>query len=217
NDATGVTNVSFNTLANASSGTPAYSDFSAQSTMVNGGQSYELSVTVNAPNWFSTVSAMAWIDWNQNGIFESAEAYGLGSLATTFASAEAPTSGSPLSITVPLDALGGPTTMRIRAGTSAPGACGNLNSSEAEDYTLDVHPQVPCSGTPYPGNTTSSHIAPCFDSDFTLDVQYPSTDIGLSYQWQSSTGGPGGPFANNGLGTAATQVTSASVPTWYRV
>src|SRR5690606_3544804 len=115
NDATGVTNVSFNTLANASSGTPAYSDFSAQSTMVNGGQSYELSVTVNAPNWFTTVSAMAWIDWNRNGIFESTEAYNLGSIATTLGAAEGPTSGSPLNITVPLDALGGLTTMRIRA------------------------------------------------------------------------------------------------------
>ncbi len=216
-NATGVTNVTFNTISNTTTGDPAYSDFSAISTLVNGGQSYDLSVSVNAPTWFSTVYAKAWIDWNQNGIFDGSESYDLGTLATTLNPAEGPTSGSPLNITVPLDALGGLTTMRIRAGGSSPSACGNLTNSEAEDYTLNVHAQVPCSGTPYPGNTTSTHIAPCIDSDFTLDVEYPSTDIGLTYQWQSSTAGPGGPFANNGLGTAATQVTSASVPTWYRV
>ncbi len=217
NDATGITEVSFNTIANTSTGNPAYSNYTSQSTTVNGGDSYALSVSVNAPNLFSTVRVKAWIDWNQNGIFEASETYDLGSLATTLTAAAGPSSGSPLNIAVPLTALGGPTTMRVRAGASSPGACGNLNSSEAEDYTVNVHVQVPCSGTPYPGNTTSTHIAPCNGSNFTLGVEYPSTDVGLTYQWQSSTTGAGGPFGNNGLGTAATQVTNTYVHTWYRV
>ena len=217
NDATGVTDVTFNDISNTSAGDPAYSDYSALSTTVNGGQTYALSVSVNVPNWFSTVRVKAWIDWNQNGVFEGSESYDLGSLASTLGTAAGPSSASPLNITVPLTALGGPTTMRIRAGDGTPGACGNMSSSEAEDYTVNVHVQVPCSGTPYPGNTTSTHVAPCNGSNFTLGVEFPSTDVGLTYQWQSSTTGIGGPFANNGLGTAATQVTNASIHTWYRV
>ncbi|MGB6046758.1 MAG: GEVED domain-containing protein [Flavobacteriales bacterium] len=218
NDATGVTNVTFNTISNTSTGNPAYSDFSAQSTTVHGGQSYALSVSVNVPNWFSTVYVNAWIDWNQNGTFEASEAYDLGNLESGFGTAAGPSSGSPLNITVPLSALGGPTIMRVRAGNgSAPAACGNMNNSEAEDYTLNVQVQVPCSGAPYLGNTTASLTAPCPGTDFTLGFEYPVITSGVTYQWQSSTAGPGGPFADNGLGTASTQVTNTAVPTWYQV
>ncbi|MGB3526934.1 MAG: GEVED domain-containing protein, partial [Flavobacteriales bacterium] len=217
NDASGITNVTFNTIDNTSTAAPAYSDFSAQSTTVNGGETYALSVSVNVDFIFTTVRARAWIDWNKNGVFDASEMYDLGSLGSTLGTAAGPTSNSPLNITIPLTAAGGPTIMRVRAGDGTPGACGSMSSSEAEDYTLDVHIPIPCTGTPYLGNTTTTHVAPCIDSDFTLGVEYPSTDIGLTYQWQSSTSGAGGPFANNGLGTATTQVTSASVPTWYQV
>ncbi|MBZ0206316.1 MAG: hypothetical protein K8H89_08320, partial [Flavobacteriales bacterium] len=217
-DATGVTNVTFNTISNTSTGNPAYSDFSAQSTTVHGGQSYALSVSIAATGFFNVTGyAKAWIDWNQNGSFEASEAYDLGTVEASLGTASGITSASPLNITVPLSALGGSTIMRVRASGSVPSACGNMNNSEAEDYTLNVEVQVPCSGAPYLGNTTASLTAPCPGSDFTLDVEYPVISSGVTYQWQSSTAGPGGPFADNGLGTASTQVTNTAVPTWYQV
>jgi len=213
-DNTGLTNVMFNTIDNTSVGAPAYSDFSAQSTSVDQGASYPLSVRVNTDGGY-TVHVKAWIDWNQNGTFDGSEEYDLGS---AYGVADAAPSGSPNNIQVPLTALPGNTVMRVRVRyNSAPTACGNNTYSEAEDYTVNVQVQLPCSGTPYPGNTTASLTAPCPGADFTLEFQYPITGSGVTYQWQSSTTGAGGPFANNGLGTATTQVTNTAVPTWYQV
>ena len=221
--AAGITEVVFNEISNASVATPAYSNFTAQITNVVVGNSYQLSVKVVATGTLfgsPTNTAMAWIDWNQNGTFEASESYALGTLnAGLFGSeAEGYTSASPLNITVPGTALGGNTRMRVRTRRgSAPSACGNINHSEAEDYTVNVIVPVYCSGTPAPGLTTTSTAIPCPGIPFTLGMQNNSADLGLTYQWQSSTTGLAGSYANNGLGTAPTQVTSATVPTWYRV
>ncbi|MCB0758369.1 MAG: hypothetical protein KDC01_07910, partial [Flavobacteriales bacterium] len=219
----GITQVTFNTISNSSSSNPAYTDYTAQSTTVVKGSTYALSVTIVATSSFfgsSENTAMAWIDWDQDGTFSGSESYALGSLTSGSwsTSVEGLTSNSPLNITVPTSALTGTTRMRIRTRRgSAPSACGNTNNSEAEDYTIDVTASTNCSGTPNPGNTTVSDATPCPGNSVTLDFQNHSTDLGLSYQWQSSTTGAGGPFANNGLGTATTQVTTPSVATWYRV
>jgi lysyl endopeptidase len=155
-DNTGVTRVQFNTIDNISAGAPAYTDFTNISTSVTVGQSYNLSVRVNTDGNY-TVQTRAWIDWNQNCIFESGEEYILGSAANV---TNGLTSLSPLSITVPAGALTGQTTMRIRAvyGTTAiPAPCGNQNWSEAEDYTLIV--VTPCHNTvDYSGITINDYV-----------------------------------------------------------
>ncbi|MBX2983906.1 MAG: T9SS type A sorting domain-containing protein [Flavobacteriales bacterium] len=213
-DNTGVTNVTFNTINNSSSGAPAYTDYSTISTTVEQGSTHALSVRVNTDGNY-TANVKAWIDWNQNGTFDGSEDYDLGSATNV---SDAAPSGSPIMIQVPLSALPGNTIMRVRARyNSAPGACGNNNWSEAEDYLINVTPQVPCAGTPDPGSTTTTLTAPCPGVDFTLGFSNPISGSGVTYQWQSSTAGPGGPFGNNGLGTASTQVTNTAVPTWYQV
>ena len=216
--AAGITQVVFNTINNSSSSSPAYTDFTSISTSVTQGQGYNLSVTITATGLFATNTAKAWIDWNQDGTFAASEEYNLGTVTAGFGNTTAVTSSSPVSITVPLTAAPGNTRMRIRTQRGgAPAACGNTNNSEAEDYTVHVIALPVCSGTPAPGNTTVSTATPCLGGNFTLGTANPMTDLGLTFQWQSSTTGAGGPFANNGLGTAATQVTSTTVPTWYRV
>ncbi|MBS1569508.1 MAG: T9SS type A sorting domain-containing protein [Bacteroidetes bacterium] len=216
--AAGITLVSFNSINNSSSSSPAYSDFTSISTSVNPGQSYGLSVTITATGFFATNTARAWIDWNQDGTFAASEEYDLGTVTSGLGNVTDLTSNSPLNITVPLTATAGNTRMRIRTrrGT-APPACGNTNNSETEDYTINVVALPTCSGTPNPGNTTISDATPCPAGSFTLGTENPMIALGLTFQWQSSTSGPGGPYANNGLGTASTQITSATVPTWYRV
>ncbi len=113
-DDTGVLNVDFNTIINSSGGTAAYSDFTGIATDIEIGNPYTLTVNVNTEgNYY--VYAKAWIDWNQDCDFEDVgEEYDLGyalnSINTT-------TSISP-SITVPVTALLGSTTMRVRAAYS---------------------------------------------------------------------------------------------------
>jgi hypothetical protein len=144
NDPTGITSVTFGTISNISTGNPAYSDFTTQSTTVEQGGIYQLNVKVNTDgNW--TVNTKVWIDWNQNYIFEVGEEYSLGSALNT---TNGITSLSPLNITVPSGATLGETRMRIvsvESSNPAPLACGTQLYGEAEDYKLSI---IPPTGLP---------------------------------------------------------------------
>ncbi len=134
-DSTGITRVVFNTIDNTSASTPAYTDFTSLSTTVHTSQSYALSVRVNTGGNY-TVQTRAWIDWNQNCVFETGEVYDLG---TATNQTNGLTSNSPLSITVPANVLSGQSTMRVRTRYgSAPTPCDSNDWSEAEDYTMIV-------------------------------------------------------------------------------
>ena len=78
---------------------------------------------------------------------------------------------------------------------------------------FDMAAAPPCSGTPDPGNTVSSLEYACSGVDFTLSLQNFVPGTGITYQWQSSVTG-GEPWTD--MGTAATQVASQTVPTYYR-
>jgi hypothetical protein len=131
-----ITNVSLNTLTNNST-CDTLNQFSGYSfypaslvtTSIKGGLTYTISVTTNTSNIIS-----AWIDYNRNNVYEATEWY---QLATTSAANVAST----LSITIPGNALPGPTGMRIRSrGTGnpngAPDACTDFFSGESEDYEI---------------------------------------------------------------------------------
>lgn len=154
-DATGFTEVTFNTISNTSTGDPAYTDYTAISTTVNTGQSYDLGVQVNTAGNY-VVQAKAWIDWNQNCDFTDAgEEYDLGTASNI---ASGPTTLSPVSIAIPGGASLGNTVIRLRTtweDTGAPLPCGNQNYSETEDYTLEiVSPSAPPVASFTPSITT---------------------------------------------------------------
>lgn len=131
----GITFVQFNEIENPSSSSPYYSEFLNIYTTLEKGKTYSLSVRVNTVN-SSNYKVKAWIDWNQNCTFDTDEAYDLGSASY---GTDTLTSLSPLSITVPLNALEGYTVMRIRSrNTSAPNPCGAILNSETEDYLIKV-------------------------------------------------------------------------------
>jgi len=135
-DATGITNVSFNTINNASDGIPTFTDYSSISTTVLKGNSYELSVKVNTSGNYS-VFTRVWIDWNKDYFFGEDEMYNLGSCYNI---SNGTTSKSPLLITVPDTAASGVVRMRIRTvyNNSSPSPCAAYHFTEAEDYTLLV-------------------------------------------------------------------------------
>ena len=159
-DNTGITNVTFNTINNTTTGTAAYTN-TILSTSVNRTLSYNLSVRVNTfGNYRNRI--FAWVDWNQNGSFEEEEAYSLGDVVNQ---SNGLTPNSPLAIVVPENAILGTTKMRIRTfyvQTSTPpgilSPCSNWNYSEAEDYNIVVEaaPTLTWTGT---SNTQWSNAA----------------------------------------------------------
>lgn len=133
-----INNVSFNTINNPSptSVDNAYTDFTSVSTDVILGETYNLDVRVETDGAFTT-TARAWIDWNNNGTFESSEQYELGN---AFDVIDGSTDGSPLAIEVPTNAVIAATRMRIsnRYDTNASTPCQLNFDGEVEDYTINV-------------------------------------------------------------------------------
>ena len=135
NDDTAITLVKLNTIDNASEKMDGYTDYTAVSTNLNLGSSYDLEVQVKVVE-NSTVSTMVWIDWNQNCKFDDPEeSYDLGD---TEISSENPATRS---ITVPENALLGTTVMRVttkQKTIAGPYHCDTNFDGEVEDYSITV-------------------------------------------------------------------------------
>ncbi|MBC8084348.1 MAG: fibronectin type III domain-containing protein, partial [Hymenobacter sp.] len=101
------------------------------------GLAYQVSVTVTSASITSV-----WIDFNQSGTFEATEWTQISASGTAN---QAATAG----VTVPLNAVPGQTTMRVRSRTNgspngAPDACTNFFSGETEDYIVTIGPAPGC-------------------------------------------------------------------------
>ena len=144
---TSVTGVIFNTISNLSSGKSpgGYGNFTATVTNLNRNDTYPLTVKVNSAGNYPTQTRV-WIDWNQNCSFnDPGEQYTLGYAANV---TNGNTSNSPLSITVPVGAALGNTTMRVATkyvnsdDQGLPLPCLTGFDGEAEDYTINVQAQL---------------------------------------------------------------------------
>ncbi|MGC1471443.1 MAG: GEVED domain-containing protein [Psychroserpens sp.] len=137
-----INNVEFNTIDNSSDNTDnAYSDFTSVSTNLTLGEFYNLDVRVNTDGAFETVTR-AWIDWNNNGTFETSELYELGN---AFDVVDGSTDESPLAIEVPTNAVIAATRMRISTQyfdsdfpSDLPTPCKQGFDGEVEDYTINI-------------------------------------------------------------------------------
>lgn len=121
-----ITSVKFETINNTSTKTTGYSDFRAISTKVIKGNQYNLTTTVNTDG-NNSLNTIAWIDWNQNCVFDSNEKYNI--------------TGNNVAITVPENAETGNTTLRIStklASNGEPNSCELNFNGEVEDYTITV-------------------------------------------------------------------------------
>ncbi len=70
-----------------------------------------------------------------------------------------------------------------------------------DNVSVQEIPPVICTATPAPGATVSSSAFGCVGGTVDLNVANPSTDLGISYQWYSSTDG-GANWLANGPTTA---------------
>ena len=115
------------------SGHTSYSDYTAYSTQMQLGQSYNILVTNGEP--FATDVCGIWVDWNQDEDFNDA--------GETISVSGNPGYGPyEATITPPGSALAGETRMRIRIVDPGQGdtlsPCGPAWYGEVEDYTIEV-------------------------------------------------------------------------------
>ncbi|RLD39964.1 MAG: hypothetical protein DRI89_12970 [Bacteroidetes bacterium] len=135
---TSTTYVGINTLSKASAKPAAYSDYTAISTNLEVGSTHNLNVRVNTDGPY-TVHTKVWIDWNQDCDFDdTGETFDLGTATNV---TDGLTNLSPLSTSVPVDALIGSTIMRVSTKfNSDPTSCETAYDGEVEDYTINVLP-----------------------------------------------------------------------------
>ena len=137
-DNTGITYVSFNNIDNTSSATSTFVNTGITTDVCRGG-SYDLNVRVNTGGSY-TVLTKAWIDWNNNDVYEEAsEAYVLGYATNVTDGA----TDAPQTISVPSDAAISTVKMRvvvayIGPNGSYPTPCDNVAWGEIEDYSVVV-------------------------------------------------------------------------------
>jgi len=181
----GISTVTFNTLSNSTAcvapGHQVFNPAGANTTTVQQGSTYNLSVTTTADDIISV-----WIDYNHSGGFDTTE-WKQVTIASTM---NVP---STVSITIPLTALTGNTLMRIRSrfinnNNFASDACNTFGSGSSKDFLINIAPPSPCAGTPNPGNTLASASTVCPGSTVNLSLQNATPGLGISFQWYNSNG-----------------------------
>ncbi len=180
-----ITNVNFGGLNNSSAcSANAYADYVSvvPAANVTANTMPTLSVTF-AAGGSGNRYAVAWIDFNHNGLFETSERC----FANGVLGPASSTSGTAI---IPFAALPGLTRMRVRyyrsdVSLSSFNPCGAFAESETEDYSVNISAYV-CSGTPSAGTASGPSIS-CIGDSMTLNAT--GTYLGLNLQWQSSPPG----------------------------
>lgn len=170
-----ITNVTFAGINNSSScGTNGYTHYDSTANVLRGAV-YPISVSVDNGG---TENVAVWIDYNQNGVFDTTEfvAVGSGTGGVTFTN----------NITIPVSALPGLTTMRVRdrynTALENTDACGTYSYGETEDYLVNISASVACN--PPTAGTITGDSSACSGNTAALVVNGETP--GTSIQWQSS-------------------------------
>ncbi|PKH50546.1 hypothetical protein CXF68_07475 [Tenacibaculum sp. Bg11-29] len=158
--------VNFGEINNTSTKTTGYSDYKSITTEVIKGNKYTLKTSANTDG-NKTVKTFAWIDWNQNCLFDAEEQYDLGETINK----NGATSKSGLEITIPTTAFIGTTTLRVSSKLTSigdPKSCELNFNGEVEDYTITITPT-------YTFTNTTGHLSICNKAvnelSYTLDYK----------------------------------------------
>ncbi|NUY81878.1 hypothetical protein HUK80_13320, partial [Flavobacterium sp. MAH-1] len=209
-----IANVTLGTLNNStgSSASPYYTVYDS-ATVPDIQQLTTANISVKFGNDTTNYCAV-WIDFNQNGVFESSE--GVASTATSGGSTTA-NGTSIVSLPVPLSAIPGKTRMRVRGGEDVPvlltQACGASSDAdgEAEDYFVNIVVAPNCSGTPAAATASASQSSLCISGSVVLTAtNIPSGAIGLSTQWYNTVTGAIAGTVNSATYTTPTLTANAS-------
>lgn len=173
-----ITNVSFESINNSTQrSSSGYGDYIDQISNVSKGNSYDLTVNIEAYKDGSDDEIYAWFDWNQDGDFDDTDEYII--LPKTSG-----TKGQ-VSVTIPQDAKSGKTGMRIRVAyySNSNLACGSVKYGEVEDYTLNIS-----DGTKIESNAISENVSkqanmsvsPNPNSGYGFDINFNSSETGFA-------------------------------------
>lgn len=124
------------------------SDYTSQSTKVEKGKSYPISVVIGSGWKYESVGA--WIDYNQDGVFTQNEFTLIGTHVYPSNSNNGLTAELKKDITIPSDALLGSTRMRLRLRATGPdqpditydAICEDEDFGEIEDYTIVIEDKL---------------------------------------------------------------------------
>lgn len=170
----GITNVTFNNI-NKSSGdaSEGYSDFTCDQTTVYAGQSYTFTATHGSP---TTHNCTAWIDWNNDGVFNPNTEEIASSSSSTSTSA---------TIVIPSNAvLNTMLRMRVIADydlNAQPTPCLDPGYGQCEDYSIIVEQLA----LPPTTDFTSNVIYTC---DGTVEFEDLSSNIPFAWAWNFGDG-----------------------------
>ena len=161
-------NVALADVNNPSTSSAPYEDFTSVTGHVNRGGSYPFTIAIDNMDTTGADLLSLWIDYNHNGIFETSE-----QTAGTINLAAGTFTGT---VAIPVTAVLGNTTMRMRLSyTTTPDPCALLAYGQAEDYTINIGPQlIACTTITAPVNGAT-------------DVAYAPTAI----TWNAVTGATG--------------------------
>ena len=205
-----------NTLSNVSSGCNGnpnnyilYPATGTNTTTLTQGVTYNASVNIGRGG---SGNVAIWIDYNNNGTFETTERY----VNTVLV----PVSGTVvIPILIPVNALVGNHRLRVVEVYSTTLAtldpCVAYTYGETEDYTISVVAAAPCSGTPVPGSTIANLSSVCSGTSVNLSLQNQIAGSAITYQWQSGTSATG-PWTNITSATTYTLTTAVSITTWFQ-
>jgi len=180
NDA--ITNLANETgTTSGSCGSGGYSDFTSIYTVAE--ETDILSFIVKVGSYSGGVKI--WIDWNQNGEFETTEIVGQSS--STISSNNTFTGN----FTVPAGTPLGDYRLRVRVVESTTNftACSLQTYGETEDYTLKVVSQAACTGIPTTGTIKASPFIVAVGQTYNITAQSVSYNTGLVFQWEKSING----------------------------
>jgi chitodextrinase len=123
--------VSIGSINNSTTANGGYADFTNLSTTVSPGASATINVSCGFNSSSYTEYWHVWVDWNQDGTFDSNEEMATGSSSSA--------GTLTYTFTVPTSALSGSTRMRVTMKyNSAATSCETFSYGEVEDYTIIV-------------------------------------------------------------------------------
>jgi hypothetical protein len=199
-----VTNVTLNTINNTTSlyDNVAYTDFScSNSTILEVGKSYDLTVSIRAAD--NSEIFEAYIDYNNNGIFENSEKIHEGS--TPADTVKTPIVPFKKTVTIPQSAVvNTPLRMRIYGeanilSTADKNCTGNMYIGDVEDYAVYI--KSTCVAPSITSQPTTP-IATCSGSG-TQTLTVTATGDNLIYQWRKG----GVNISNNAIYSGVTSNT----------
>lgn len=194
--------VTLGTINNVTLGAPApnYTYYAGQSTSLLPTNPYTLTV---APGTYASGNVIAaWIDYDQNLVYDASEKLGEVTINAAF-----PASAT-INFTPPVTAIPGLTRMRVReVFVGAPiDPCSAETFGEVEEYDINMIPLTPCAGNPVAGSVAPLNPTFCAGQTVNLNAVGFTLAGGLTYQWQQSTNG-GATWINAVGGFGSTQPT----------